>query len=100
MSTSTPQGSFESGRASQAAQQMANAARGSVENVKEGVTDAIERGRAGIAGSAQQAGESLSDDVARLRADMARLQETLGKLVGQVGSEAAKTVSSVRQTVA
>ena len=50
--------------------------------------------------SAHAAGDSLSQDVAKLREDMAAIQQTLTKFANEAGGEAIKTAQSVGSTVA
>jgi ElaB/YqjD/DUF883 family membrane-anchored ribosome-binding protein len=68
--------------------------------LKTDVGNALERGRSGIADSAQAAGDSLSSDVAKLRADIAAIQQTMSKFASQAGGEAVKTAQSVGSAVA
>lgn len=69
-------------------------------NLKDSVSDAIGHGGAGIAHSAKVAGESLADDVAKLRADIAGMQQTMMKFMTDAGGEAAKSARQVGQAVA
>jgi ElaB/YqjD/DUF883 family membrane-anchored ribosome-binding protein len=71
----------------------------SAEALKNDVGDAIDRGRSNMADSTHAAGDSLAQDLARLRADMAKMQETLSAFVAEIGSEAARTMSSVGHSV-
>jgi ElaB/YqjD/DUF883 family membrane-anchored ribosome-binding protein len=76
-----------------------NAAKG-VEAIKDKVGDALDRGKSGLADSAYAAGDSLSDDVAKLRSDMAAIQKTLSKFASEAGNEAMKTAQNVGSAVA
>lgn len=64
------------------------------------VGDAINRGTAGIARSAQNAGENLADDMSKLRTDIAAMQQTMAKFMAEASNEAAKSARSIGQTVA
>jgi ElaB/YqjD/DUF883 family membrane-anchored ribosome-binding protein len=81
-------------------QSLGQTARNTAEALKDGVGDALDRGKVGIADSAYAAGDSLAEDMTRLRADMAGMQETLTKFVSEVGGETAKTMSNVGHAVA
>jgi len=81
-------------------QSLRQTARNAGEALKNSVSDALDRGKAGIADSAYAAGDSLSEDLTHLRADMAKMQETLSKFVSEVGGEAAQTMSTVGHAVA
>ncbi|MET0671309.1 MAG: hypothetical protein ABWY66_15040 [Xanthobacteraceae bacterium] len=76
-----------------------NAAKG-VEAIKEKVGDALDRGKSSLADSAYAAGDSLGDDVAKLRSDMAAIQKTLSKFASEAGNEAVKTAQNVGSAVA
>jgi ElaB/YqjD/DUF883 family membrane-anchored ribosome-binding protein len=69
-------------------------------NPKGSVSDALGRGGAGIAQSAGAAGESLAEDVGKLRADLASMQQTMMKFMADAGDEAAKSARNVGQAVA
>jgi ElaB/YqjD/DUF883 family membrane-anchored ribosome-binding protein len=71
-----------------------------IETLKDDVGDALDRGRSGLADAARAAGDSLSDDVAKLRDDMAQMQKTFAKFASQAGSEAVKTAQNVGSAVA
>ncbi len=71
-----------------------------VEAVKDKVGDALDRGKSGIADSAYAAGDSLSQDMTKLREDMASIQQTLSKLMSESGNEAYKTARNVGSAVA
>jgi ElaB/YqjD/DUF883 family membrane-anchored ribosome-binding protein len=71
-----------------------------VETLKNDVGGALDRGRTGIADSAQAAGENLNSDIAKLRADMASIQQTLTQFASQAGGEAYKTAQNVGNVVA
>ena len=71
-----------------------------VESFKDKVGDALDRGKSSLANSASTAGDSLSDDVAKLREDMAAIQKTLSKFASQAGGEAVKTAQNVGSAVA
>ena len=75
-------------------------AQGRVETLKSDVGSALDRGRSGIADSAQTAGENLNSDMAKLRADIASIQQTLGQFASQAGGQAVKTAQSVGNAVA
>ena len=75
-------------------------AQGRVDALRSDVGNALERGRSGIADSAQTAGTDLASDVSKLRADIASIQETMSKFVSQAGGEAAKTAQDVGSAVA
>jgi len=64
------------------------------------VGEALDRGRAGIAGSASVARDSFAEDMSRLRDDVASRKETLARFASQAGSEASQTLRQVGQTVA
>jgi ElaB/YqjD/DUF883 family membrane-anchored ribosome-binding protein len=72
----------------------------SSETFKDKVTDALERGRSGVADSAHAAGDSLADDVARLRHDIANMQQTLAKFAAETRGEAMKTAQNLGSAVA
>ncbi len=76
-----------------------NAAKG-VEALKDKVGDALDRGKSGLADSAYAAGDSLNEDVAKLREDMAAIQKTLSKFASEAGNEAVKTAQNVGSAVA
>jgi ElaB/YqjD/DUF883 family membrane-anchored ribosome-binding protein len=76
-----------------------NAGKG-VEALKDKVGDALDRGKSGLADSAYAAGDSLNDDVAKLREDMAAIQKTLSKFASEAGNEAVKTAQNVGSAVA
>jgi hypothetical protein len=71
----------------------------SAEALKNDTGDAIERGRSNIADSAHAAGDNLAQDLARLRADMAKMQQTLSAFVSEIGSETARTMGGVSHSV-
>src|SRR5215813_11344158 len=71
-----------------------------VENFKNDVGGALDRGRSGIADSAQAAGENLNSDIAKLRADMASIQQTVAQFASQAGGHAVKTAQNVGNVVA
>jgi len=71
-----------------------------VDTLKSDVGNALERGRSGIADSAQTAGTDLASDLGKLRADIASIQQTMANFVSQAGGEAARTAQSVGSTVA
>jgi ElaB/YqjD/DUF883 family membrane-anchored ribosome-binding protein len=68
--------------------------------LKDDVTNVLDRGRTGVVDSANTAGDNLSSDVAKLRADMASIQQTMSKFVSQAGGEAVKTAQGVGSAVA
>ena len=68
--------------------------------LKDKVADALDRGRSGVAESAQAAGDSLQQDVAKLREDMAAIQQTLAKFASEAKGEAIKTAKNVGSAVA
>ena len=68
--------------------------------LKDQVSDALDRGKAGISESAKAAGDSLADDLSRLREDMARMQQTLSKFASSAGGEAYRTAQNVGAAVA
>jgi ubiquinone biosynthesis protein UbiJ len=70
------------------------------EQTRSEVGEALDRGRAGIAGSASVARDSFAEDMSRLRDDVASLKETLARFASQAGSEASQTLRQVGQTVA
>jgi ElaB/YqjD/DUF883 family membrane-anchored ribosome-binding protein len=72
---------------------------GRLEDVKEKVGDALERGKSGFADSAQAAGDSLASDVATIREGMAAMQATLARFVTDTGNEAVKTAKNVASSV-
>lgn len=63
-------------------------------------SDAVARGGAGIAQSAQTAGASLAEDVTNLRNDLASMQQTMMKFMNDASGEAAKSARTVGQAVA
>jgi len=71
-----------------------------LDSLKDKVGDALDRGKSGVADSAQAAGDSLSEDVAKLRQDIATIQQTLSKFASEAGSEAVKTAQNVGSAVA
>lgn len=73
---------------------------GRVDALKDKVGDALDRGKSGIADSVHATGDSLADDMAKLRQDMATIQQTLSKFVSEAGGEAVKTAQSVGSAVA
>jgi ElaB/YqjD/DUF883 family membrane-anchored ribosome-binding protein len=81
------------------AQPFGEALQNSAESLRNDVGEAIERGRSNIADSAHAAGDDLAQDLARLRADMTKMQETLSAFVSEIGGEAARTASSVGHSV-
>ena len=72
----------------------------SIDALKDKVGDALDRGKSGFADSAHSAGDSLKDDVAKLRDDMATIQKTLSKFASEAGNEAVKTAQNVGSAVA
>jgi ElaB/YqjD/DUF883 family membrane-anchored ribosome-binding protein len=70
------------------------------EALKDQVGEALDRGKAGISESAKAAGENLSEDLAKLREDMARMQQTLSKFAASAGGEAYRTAQNVGAAVA
>jgi ElaB/YqjD/DUF883 family membrane-anchored ribosome-binding protein len=70
-----------------------------VDAVTDKVGDALDRGRSGIAGSAQSAGDSLSADIAKLRDDIHAIQQTLAKFASDAGGEALDTAQSIGSAV-
>jgi len=84
---------------SQGSKPLQNATKG-VEALKDKVGDALDRGKSGLADSAHTAGDSLNDDVAKLREDMAAIQKTLSKFASEAGNEAVKTAQNVGSAVA
>jgi ElaB/YqjD/DUF883 family membrane-anchored ribosome-binding protein len=75
-----------------------NVAKG-VEALKDKVGDVLDRGKSGLADSAYTAGDSLNQDVAKLREDMAAIQKTLSKFASEAGNEAVKTAQNVGSAV-
>jgi ElaB/YqjD/DUF883 family membrane-anchored ribosome-binding protein len=67
---------------------------------KDQVTDALDRGRSGIAESAETASDNLSRDVAKLREDLAQMQKTVSKFASDAGGEAYKAAQNVGSAVA
>ena len=100
--------SFEDSRAANTVRPLAGgtahlasqAAQSRVDTLKSDVGNALERGRSGIADSAQTAGTDLASDVSKLRADIASIQQTMAKFVSQAGGEATRTAQSVGSAVA
>jgi ElaB/YqjD/DUF883 family membrane-anchored ribosome-binding protein len=72
---------------------------GGSSGLRDKVGTAVDRGKSGIADSAQAAGDSLSTDVAQLQKDIAAIQQTLSKFASEAGGEALKTVQSVGTAV-
>lgn len=68
--------------------------------LKDQVGDALDRGKAGISESAKVAGDSLAEDLFKLREDMARMQQTLSKFASTAGGEAYRTAQTVGAAVA
>jgi ElaB/YqjD/DUF883 family membrane-anchored ribosome-binding protein len=87
-------------QAGKAADKITQNAETRYEATKEKVGDALDRGRSGITDSAQAAGDSLSQDMAKLREDMTAIQQTLSKFASEAGGEAMKAAQSVGATVA
>jgi ElaB/YqjD/DUF883 family membrane-anchored ribosome-binding protein len=77
----------------------ASETKGGAKEIKDKVGDALDRGRSGLADSAQAAGEGFASDVAQLREGMATLQETVSKFISEAGSEAVKTAQNIGSTV-
>jgi ElaB/YqjD/DUF883 family membrane-anchored ribosome-binding protein len=71
-----------------------------IEELKNKVGDAVDRGKANLASSAASTGNDLAADVARLREDMAAIQKTLSTFATQSGREAAKTAQELGSAVA
>jgi len=100
--------SFEDSRASNSLRPQAGGtanlsgqtAQSRADTLRSDVGNALERGRSGIADSAQTAGTDLASDVGKLRADIASIQETMSKFVSQAGGEAARTAQNVGSAVA
>ena len=76
------------------------AAQSRIQDVKDKVGDALDRGKSGIAKSASAAGDTLSQDVSKLKDDLASIQKTLSKFASQAGGEAMKTAQNVGSAVA
>ena len=68
--------------------------------LKDQVGDALDRGKSNISDSAKAASDSLGDDLAKLREDMARMQQTLSKFASSAGGEAYRTAQTVGAAVA
>ena len=71
-----------------------------IEAMKDKVGDALDRGKSGLADSAYAAGDSLTEDMAKLREDMAAIQKTLARFASEAGGEAVKTAQNVGSAVA
>jgi ElaB/YqjD/DUF883 family membrane-anchored ribosome-binding protein len=71
-----------------------------VEELKNKVGDAVDRGKANVASSAASTGDDLAADVARLREDLVSIQKTLSAFASQAGREASKTAQDVGSAVA
>ncbi len=100
MSSDTSNRPFSTGAANQVAASPLDPAGGSpVERLKDKVGNALDRGKSGIAESASVARDSLANDIARLREDVAKMQETVSRFTSQAGSEAARTARNVGRAV-
>jgi ElaB/YqjD/DUF883 family membrane-anchored ribosome-binding protein len=88
------------GQPSSPAATLGETARSHAESLKDKVGDAVDRGKSGIADSALAARDGLAEDMARLRADFAKMQETVARFAAEAGGEAASTARSVGQAVA
>ena len=75
-------------------------AQGHVDALKDKVGDELDRGKSGIADSAQTAGDNLKEDLVRLRDDMSKMQETMSRFASEAGSQAYKTAQNVGSAVA
>jgi ElaB/YqjD/DUF883 family membrane-anchored ribosome-binding protein len=95
-----PTRTADAARPQDAASHATQTAQGRVETLRSDVGGALERGRSGIADSAQAAGENLNSDVAKLRADIASIQQTLSQFASQAGGQAVKTAQTVGNAVA
>ena len=96
--TSTPTSSAPSsyGVPSKPAQQTA----AGIDQLKDQVGNALDRGKSNLTDTAFAAGDSLNEDIAKLRKDMAAIQQTLSKFASEAGSEAVKTAQNVGNAVA
>jgi|HubBroStandDraft_6_1064221.scaffolds.fasta_scaffold392790_2 RecA/RadA recombinase len=83
-----------------AAQPLGQSLKNSAESLRDDVGEAIDRGQFNVADSARAAGDNLAEDLARLRADMSKIQETLSAFVSEIGGETARTMGSVGHSVA
>jgi len=70
-------------------------AQGRVDALTEKVGDALDRGKSGIADSADAAGDGLSRDIARLHEHIAGIRQTLSQFAAEAGGEALKTAQDV-----
>lgn len=69
-------------------------------NLKDDVSDRLNRGAAKFSQSVDGASGELKDEVRKLKEDMASIQETLSKLASNAGTEAYRTAHSIGSTVA
>ena len=69
-------------------------------NLKDNVSDRLDRGATKIASQVDSASGDLKEDMRKLKEDMASIQQTLTKLASNAGSEAYKTAQSIGSTVA
>ena len=75
------------------------AAGSGIDQLKDQVGDALDRGKSNLTDSASAAGDSLNEDVAKLRKDMAAIQQTLSQFASEAGNEAMKTAQNVGNAV-
>src|SRR5262249_8671071 len=64
------------------------------------VGEALQEGKSGLEGSATQARDDLASELAQLRRDMAKMQETVSKFATDAGGQAARTAQNVGSAVA
>lgn len=64
------------------------------------VGDALQDGKAAIQASASEAGGDMTEQMAQMRRDMAKMQDTIAKFASEAGGQAAKTAQSVGNVVA
>jgi ElaB/YqjD/DUF883 family membrane-anchored ribosome-binding protein len=64
------------------------------------IGDALDRGKSGLADSANTAGSDLAEDMRNLRSDVAKMQQTISKFASEVGAQTSRTASEVGSTVA
>jgi|SRR6185369_923395 len=71
-----------------------------LDQAKEEIGNAFNRGVAGVTGSAADANDQLAQDVRQLKDSISSIQQTLTKLGANAGNEAFKAARDVGNTVA
>jgi len=87
------------GKNSPAGATAGQAFRSAAENLRETVGDALDRGKSDLSATADEARQTLSEDVARLKDDLQQLQKTVAGFASNAGGAAASTVKDVGQAV-